>query len=448
LYRLPEVRSAVALGLPVIQVEGEKDADNLAALGFCATTAPHGAKAPWLSQYSEALRGGHVVSIPDKDEIGRAHARKVRKALRGVAASVTTIELPGPGKDVTDWIAAGGTKAELLALIAAPPSLPEGWIGGGALLAKKFPTVDWVLPGILSKPSLSILSGESGVWKSWLGTDLAASMVLGGSFVGQFPVNGSRAMLVTADEDEAEVRRKLAFLTARNEPGFEEVLERGLKVWAADLDFDDEAQFGPLEDAIELFRPDIVLVDHLRVCFGGNENDSEFARNVKKRAKAMIEAHPCCVLWFHHWNKPSKEGGKRPGDRLRGTGGLRGIADHHIAIERSPDGVGTFIVDKNRKGREPAPWNFVPQIDETVGVAQIVYQCGDVVRMTGAMEPVVMLLRAAPGRTLLRQEIITALPRNTGRQIDGALDRLHEAKLVSREPDGSAKRITLLEPTP
>ena len=43
LYRLPQVRKAVADGQTVFVVEGEKDADNLAKLGLVATTNPGGA---------------------------------------------------------------------------------------------------------------------------------------------------------------------------------------------------------------------------------------------------------------------------------------------------------------------------------------------------------------------------------------------------------------------
>ena len=46
LYRLPEVVKAVQEGRPVYVVEGEKDADTLAAMGLTATTNPGGASKP------------------------------------------------------------------------------------------------------------------------------------------------------------------------------------------------------------------------------------------------------------------------------------------------------------------------------------------------------------------------------------------------------------------
>ncbi|MEW6770443.1 MAG: DUF927 domain-containing protein [Bacillota bacterium] len=122
LYRLPEVLAAVNENRTVFIVEGEKDADNLARLGLAATTVPGGA-GKWRQEYSEVLRGADVVVLPDNDEPGHKHAEQVAKSLHGVAARVRVLELPGlPEKgDVSDWLAAGGTKEELLQLAAEAP---------------------------------------------------------------------------------------------------------------------------------------------------------------------------------------------------------------------------------------------------------------------------------------------------------------------------------------
>lgn len=104
LYRLPElVDSPVA-----ILGEGEKDVDNLRALGFVATTCALGAK-KWQSDLSEFLAGKHVTIFPDKDEKGQEHLDLITKSLLPKAASVRVVMVP-KGKDVSDWIKAGATK--------------------------------------------------------------------------------------------------------------------------------------------------------------------------------------------------------------------------------------------------------------------------------------------------------------------------------------------------
>lgn len=61
--------------------------------------------------------------LPDNDEAGEKHARQVSAALAGVAADVRILRLPDLADkgDAFDWIAAGGTREELLALAADAP---------------------------------------------------------------------------------------------------------------------------------------------------------------------------------------------------------------------------------------------------------------------------------------------------------------------------------------
>jgi len=118
LYRLPEL-IADDSDQYVFITEGEKDVNNLVRLGLQATCNSGGAGK--FTQDNSALRGRTVVILPDNDEPGRKHAADVQRKLAGVAARTVIVDLPGlPEKgDASDWIAAGGTKDELLGLAAA-----------------------------------------------------------------------------------------------------------------------------------------------------------------------------------------------------------------------------------------------------------------------------------------------------------------------------------------
>ncbi len=117
IYRLPAVIEAARAGGLILWVEGEKDADNATTLGFTATTG--GSATSWRKQdwFADYFASAQVVIIADKDGAGRKHARDVYAGLKGVAASVKYLELPGPGKDLTNWLDAGGTADALTTLI-------------------------------------------------------------------------------------------------------------------------------------------------------------------------------------------------------------------------------------------------------------------------------------------------------------------------------------------
>lgn len=121
LYRLPELLSALDSGEVVYVVEGEKDADNLARLGLTATTNPMGA-GKWRDYYSSYFPiGANVVIFPDNDLPGRKHADQVAASLKARGCRVRVVLLPGlPQKgDVSDWLADGHDKADLLSLVKA-----------------------------------------------------------------------------------------------------------------------------------------------------------------------------------------------------------------------------------------------------------------------------------------------------------------------------------------
>jgi hypothetical protein len=118
-YRLPDLQGHET----VFVVEGEKDADALAAVGLPATTSAWGAGS-WKDRYAGQLVAAgvqRVVILPDNDDIGRDYARAVEHSCRRARLDVTVLHLPGlPAKaDVSDWLATGHDVEELLAL---PPS--------------------------------------------------------------------------------------------------------------------------------------------------------------------------------------------------------------------------------------------------------------------------------------------------------------------------------------
>ncbi len=120
LYRLPSVLAAVRNGRQVFVVEGEKDVHAVEKAGAVATTNPGGA-GKWRDEYGDALTGAHVVVVADRDEAGYAHARAVAADLIGKAASVTVVE-PAEGNDLSDHLNAGRMLEQLVDVEPTPPA--------------------------------------------------------------------------------------------------------------------------------------------------------------------------------------------------------------------------------------------------------------------------------------------------------------------------------------
>jgi putative DNA primase/helicase len=196
LYRLPELLAADPDAWVLI-VEGEKDADRLAGLGFLATTNAAGV-GKWRPEYSEHLRDRRVAIIPDNDIPGGRHAVKVAQSLDGIARTVRIVHLPDlePKGDASDWLDAGGTTDGLLELIEdtldfgsvndAEPEAPAATDRPSARLVVRSlssvtPTeTDWLWRHWLARGKFHLLGGHAGDGKSTIMAALAAIGSVGG----------------------------------------------------------------------------------------------------------------------------------------------------------------------------------------------------------------------------------------------------------------------------
>jgi hypothetical protein len=191
LYRLPDVMNAQE----IIVVEGEKDCDCLANMGFTATTCPMGAK-KWKPQYNACLQGKNVVLIPDNDNEGREHMLQVAVSLDGTTSSLKLLDLPGlPSKgDVSDWVGnfqEPDEASERLAVMIdnAPPYEPEkpktiedAVIEAGEFACLEIGTKSSFVEPWLTEQSIGLISGWRGTGKTWLALSLLDAVTTGESF--------------------------------------------------------------------------------------------------------------------------------------------------------------------------------------------------------------------------------------------------------------------------
>jgi hypothetical protein len=191
MYRLPALQSAHE----VLIVEGEKDCDTLAELGFIATTCPMGAK-KWREHYNESLKGKDVVLIPDNDNEGREHMGQVGASLRDVVASLKWIDLPDlPSKgDVSDWVAKIGNKetaTERLAVMIEnagpyePPkqaSIEDAILDDTEFHSVELPEKRSILEPWLKEQSIALIPGWRGVGKTWFAMGLLDAITRGDPF--------------------------------------------------------------------------------------------------------------------------------------------------------------------------------------------------------------------------------------------------------------------------
>jgi hypothetical protein len=332
LYRLPELLAATAESF-VYLCEGEKDVDRLAGLGLVATCNPSGA-AGWRAAYADWLSGRDVVLLPDNDAAGAGWVRSVSASLQPVARSLRVVALPGlaPAGDVSDWLDAGGTVAELDGLAFAARSVVRqgpGAVGSGsrtpsmtpepaAPAGPKFhlvvtemadvqPTpVQWLWQRWLPRGKVTILGGHPGHGKSTLAAAFAAILSTGGRWPDGTPSPRGRTLFLLAEDAVNDtVRPRLDQLGAdvTQVATVDAVAEDGS---GAEQAFSLGAHLPLLEELLAERTYDLIVVDPLSAFLTNrNRNDEGEIRDLLTPLGKLAERRGVTVLGIMHVGKPS-----------------------------------------------------------------------------------------------------------------------------------------------
>ena len=218
-YRLPELLAADP-AKPVFIVEGEKDAERLASLGFVATTSSGGSNGKWTAELNGHFAGRIVRLLPDNDEPGAKYVEKIAEHLHGVAASLRVVELPGlgerttsGGKDVSDWLDLGNIVETLEALADdapewSPPAPKDGWrahvFTAASLKRERVPCGRLCGAGNFPE-GLTILAGRPKVGKSWMALDVALAKAAGRFVLGTIKLEEADVLYAALEDN----RRRL-----------------------------------------------------------------------------------------------------------------------------------------------------------------------------------------------------------------------------------------------
>jgi len=394
-YRLKDVIEAGLQGKPVFLCEGEKAADALASIGVFTSTSHTGAGS-WPAANSYLFADLNIVLVPDNDAPGYRYAFLVASALLPIAKSIRLLALPvGHTEDAFEWVAAGGDKAQLMALckglqpvldaesiVYLPPPAedvepeseevtPEPAIElvpeESKIRIEPWDTiqdepVEWLIQDVLPRRGFSALFGPPGSFKSFVALDIAHSIATGTAWMGK-EVSTPGAVLYICGEGHGGVgaRIRACRLHHKTEPGAKVyVIRHQLNLRSSKEDIQQ------LHLAItnlvqrEDIRFELVQVDTLARAFGGgNENDSSdmgaFIASLSKIQRLL----DCALQIVHHVGKDITKG-------LRGHSSLLGALDTELELQRLDAalqdnqyaGSGNITITKQKDGSDGAKYGF------------------------------------------------------------------------------------------
>ena len=362
-YRLPDLLAA-DFAAPIYIVEGEKDADRLASLGFVSTTSSGGCSGKW-PDLSEPFAGRTIYIIPDNDEPGHKYAQRVAQHLHSIAAKVSVVELPGlgprvpdHGPDVSDWLDIGNQR-ENLSYIAVhapewlPPAPKDGWrahvFTAASLQQKQFEPISYIVPQLIPE-GVTILAGRPKVGKSWLALDLALAKAGGRFVLGDVHLVDGDVLYCALEDNGRRLRSRI-----------ERILTQQAQQWPSRLTLATQwrrLDAGGVTDAKDwaasVKRPRLIILDTLAGVRGDRNNkDTTYEGDYRALGELQKWAGEAGlgILILHHTRKMESED---PIDSVSGTLGITGCVDTVAVLSRTGKGTTLYIRGRDVEEQEKA----------------------------------------------------------------------------------------------
>lgn len=202
----------------------------------------------------------------------------------------------------------------------------------------KMPRPQWLIRGVLVESVASVLSADSGSYKSFVALDMALSIATGRNWQGREVKQGG-AIYVAAEGFYTMFDRATAWAQFH---GCE--LPENFHIVKVPVNLADAGVVALFQQSIEELKPAIVVLDTLSQCaIGANENDNsqmaDFVRGMMKLG-SEIGAH---VQVLHHNAKAS--------GAFRGAGAIKANADAHITLDRPEDDESNTVFVRCEKQR-------------------------------------------------------------------------------------------------
>jgi 5S rRNA maturation endonuclease (ribonuclease M5) len=408
LYRLPEVIEAKRTGDLIWLVEGEKDADNMVKLGFCATTPPNGA-GKWLDIHTKALEGATVWIISDNDSVGREHGKTVAKTLEKNGCTVISWVPPKNFKDVSELLGSGGTLDDLVELKDAEPieeeleheeeekqtdaiieattpltSLAEQIsnllvredlsenvrLSKASMLINSFgfedkvdkgrlvnwsdlvleeveDGYDWVIPNVLERGERVIVVAAEGVGKTMLARQIAICSAYGIHPFTMARMKPIRTLTIDLENPEKIIRRSSAsIIGASKHLGYlQGAPECHILIKPSGVDLMRASDKAIIEEAVETIRPDLLLLGPIYKSFVDPGGRTSEAVTVEvAKYFDMLRDYYKCALWLEH-HAPLGTSSSTRDLRPFGSAVWSRWPEFGLSLTPDPTAVGDYVYD-------------------------------------------------------------------------------------------------------
>lgn len=278
---------------------------------------------------------------PIKKEVNNL---RLRLELKALLQESDPVEKEFKIRDIAEnyRISQGSIKALLTGLKNQTETTKASCLSLSDLFNAESTAINWLVPGLLPRGETVLLLAPPKCGKTLMSIDLAYCLATGEDYFlnsNEFKTSPGKVLLVSVDESRQSTTAKLFNRGFRDD-------DQNVRVM---LDWNIN-QIKALEENLEDFRPDLVIVDSLKRINHGSpisENSAEFADNIYT-LKELFNRYGAAGVLVHHSSKDKDQQGVY---RSRGSsaiaGAVWGVWQLDQMLKQDPDNPKKQIIDPN-----------------------------------------------------------------------------------------------------
>lgn len=294
------------------------------------------------------------------------------------------------------------------------------------------PEEQWLIEGLWGSGAIGLIGGPPKCAKTWLGLDMALSVVSGTPALGHFPVAQSGpALIYLAEDGLPQVRARIEALCRHRGCDIHRLPLHVITtpVLRIDLKQDQER----LAATVAALQPRLLLLDPLVRIHRLDENSAVEISGLLGYIRDLQRNCDVAIAIVHHASKKQRS---QPGQALRGSSDLHAIGDSNVYLTRNNRKIILTIEHRSARSPEPIALELVSDPEgKTIHLQLCPKELSSQAGLLPSLETRVLELLAQTQMPLARTQIRARLRINNQR-LGETLARLERAGRARRTPQG------------